>query len=345
MESNGFVANTLLTLALFAGMGTGCSNDGAAPGDPTDPSALGLAVAVRTDPATFQQTGEFTLELIPSTPLGVSLVDKTWSISTTISSSDAISPSLISQEVQPPDTTSVSAALLIDNSASMRTNDPDRRRVEAAQLVWNSVLAQPMAQASLLYFGLGTNPPTPGFTATRLLRNWTSEQVSLVKPLDTLHVGGGSQIYTSVLDVVRWIDTTTAPNRHRAIVLLTDGILHLETDASASAALAAAQAAHVSIFPVGLGPASDRSDQTNLEAVGLLQELANGSQGIYAGAATPERLSSTLVSLAGSISATTLIARFKLVPIPPTGTQVAGTVKLTNEQLGDAQGTWSFVAP
>ncbi|HEV2083617.1 MAG TPA: hypothetical protein VGR09_00930, partial [Gemmatimonadales bacterium] len=70
-----------------------------------------------------------------------------------------------------------------------------------------------------------------------------------------------------------------------------------------------------------------------------------GSGGLYAGAATPERLSSTLLSMTAWSSTGVLLATFKLSPIPPSGTRVTGNVQLQNQALGKAQGGWSFIAP
>jgi hypothetical protein len=76
-----------------------------------------------------------------------------------------------------------------------------------------------------------------------------------------------------------------------------------------------------------------------------LQELANGTGGLYAGAATPEQLSSTLLSLTSPGSAGALHARFRVSPVPPSGSQVTGVVRLTNVVRGTVRGGWSFTAP
>ncbi len=323
----------------------GCGKDTVAPGDPGDPDALGLAVAVRVDRSTFQRTGEFTLELIPSTRQGLSLIAEPWEISTSISAPSGLVPALLFQQLQPSDSAPFDVALLIDNSQSMLTNDPDRQRIAAAQLSWETVLSQPGGRVSLLYLGIGGLSPTPGLTATGLLQSWTTDPVALSGKLDTLQPGRGSQIYSSALEVSHWIDSTTAADRHRVLLLLTDGELNREQGAGAAAVVAAAQQARVSIGTLGLGPASDRSTKTDPNAVALLQELANSTGGLYAGAATPERLSPALLSLTASNTVGVLLARFKLEPVPPPGTQVTGTVKLEHQGLGTAQGLWSFDAP
>ncbi len=345
MRSYGLLARWL-PAAWVVALGTGCGTDGTAPDDVGDPDALGLAVAVRIDTSTFHQTGELTLELIPSTPKGVSLVSEPWAISAVVTAPAGHTPELLSQSLLPPDTTPYSVALLVDNSASMLSSDPDRLRADAAELVWTTLLVrQPRTQLALLHFGVGGVSVTPGLSATGLLRTWTSDPSALSGVLDSLPVGTGSQIYSSALEVVQWIDTTTAVDRPRAILLLTDGKLNREGGATEAEVLAAAQRSRVSIGTVGLGPASDRSTDSDPEAVALLRELANGTGGLYAGAATPERLSSTLLSLTASGASGVLRARFRLSPVPAGGAGVNGRVVLVNDRLGTAQGPWSFVTP
>lgn len=336
---------TDITILLTGALVVSCSNDTTDPNDPDNPDALGLAVAVRTDPSTFQQTGEFVLELIPSTRQGQSLVTEQWAITSTLTAPAGLSPAFVSQQIRPPDTTPADVALLVDNSESMLENDPDRLRVTAAELVWNTLLGQQPGQVSLLYFGFGPLAPTLGFSATRLLQSWTSDPSALTGILDTLQVGTSSRIYSSALDVVEWFDTTTSPDHRRVLLLMTDGKLNREGGATVTEVLASAQRAHVNIGTVGLGPASDRGPTSEAEAVTLLQELANGSGGLYAGAATPERLSSTLLSLTAWSSTGVLVSTFRLSPIPAAGTQVTGTVELDNQTFGKAQGPWSFIAP
>jgi hypothetical protein len=321
-----------------------CASESTGPDDPPDSPDLGLAIAVRTDRATFQQTGEFVLELIPNTTQGQSLVAEPWNISNTVTKPSSVFPDFLSQNVTAPDTAPPSLALLVDNSSSMSTNDPESLRIAAATLLWETVLQErPNGQVSLLYFGV-RDSPSPGFSATALLRNWTSDPADLAGALDTLSSGSGSQIYSSTLEVTRWIDSTTPEDARRVLLLLTDGQLNRETNTSVEV-LEAARQAGVSIGTVALGPASDRSDDPDPEAVALLQDLANGSGGLYSGAATPERLSSTLLSLTSPGSVGALRARFRLSPVPGAGSQITGTVRLANESHGSVSGGWSFTAP
>lgn len=322
----------------------GCGDGATAPEDPDDPN-LGLAIAVRVDEGEFRQSGEFSLDLIPTTSDGQSLVAEPWNILTTVMAPAQITPALRAQSVLPVDTAPPRVALLVDNSTSMATNDPQNLRVAAAEMLWDHLFSErPTAEAALLHFGL-RQPPTPGFTTVGLLQTWSTDPAELSGILDTLTRGPGSQIYTAALEAINWIDSTTPGHARRVLLLLTDGQLNREPATSATPVFEAAHRANVSIGTVALGPASDKSPNSDPAAVMLLQELANGTGGLYAGTATAEELSSTLVALTASSSDGVLRATLQLSPIPAPGSQVSGRVRLENPQHGAAAGTWSFVAP
>ena len=131
-------ALAVLGAALLALPVLACGDDnGLDPNDPNNPDALGLAVGVRLDPATFQSNGEFELLLIPSTPNGRALVNESWSTTTTIELPGGLTASLLSQGVEAPDGRPYALAVDIDNSPSMIANDPDNERKTAAHdLAW-----------------------------------------------------------------------------------------------------------------------------------------------------------------------------------------------------------------
>ena len=69
---------------LAAVLVTGCKKDSTGPGggggDGDGSSTLNLAIAVRVNPDTLRATGDFFLELIPSSTSGELLVDRPWTI-------------------------------------------------------------------------------------------------------------------------------------------------------------------------------------------------------------------------------------------------------------------------
>lgn len=339
-------ALTFLLLALA------CSEDGGLdPNDPDNPNALGLAVGVRVDPATFPATGEFVLELVPSTPQGQSLVNEAWEITTSITSPSGGAATLLSQEVSLPDSRSFSIAIDIDNTGSMSRNDPEELRLDAASFFAGDFLALD-AENRLSLFEVGptttTDPPqTPGFPGTRFVLDWTSTTATIQGAIADLSAYpdqvGGSKIYRSLERITTWIDTTTSlATERRGILLITDG-RPADGDVS-DEFFAAAAATETVVHTVGLGPGSDRGGDTDPLAVQELQTIANTTGGLYVGAATPERLASLLQALATSTTGGVILARFQIQPAPAAGTVVSGVVRLENER-GVAQAAWSFIAP
>lgn len=335
----------LLSLPVLA-----CSDDGGLdPNDPDNPSALGLAVGVRLDPATFQSTGEFSLELIPSNAQGQSLVNEQWTITTSIETPSGPSASLLSQMVEVGDGRPFAMAVDIDNSPSMVANDPDNERKDAAQFLGTSLLAENAStRLSIFEFGAGptsTPPETAGFPGTRLVQDWTSSSATYTAGLNGLatYPQGGSRVYRSLTEITKWIDSTTnVATEKRGIVVVTDGIP--DDTAIRNELFAETAPSETRIYTVGLGPGSDRGGETDPAAVQELQLIANTTGGLYVGAATPERLTSLLQALASSSTDGVIVARFQLSSIPAPGTTVSGRVRMEGA-FGIAQAPWTFLAP
>ena len=341
-----------IALVLALALAGGCGDDGGLdPNDPDNPNALGLAVGVRVDPATFPTTGEFILELVPSTAQGQSLVTEAWETTAGLGAPAAVVATLLSQELSTPDTRPFSVALDIDNTGSMSRNDPDAQRLDAAGMFAQAFIPQTAGnRLSLFEIGPTTTsdpPQTPGFPGSRFVTDWTSSAAAIEAAAGALSAYpdavGGSRIYRSIEEITDWIDSTTsAVDERRAIIVLTDG--RPSDEDLREGVFANALAAQVRVYTVGIGPGSDRGGDTDPVAVQELQLIANRTGGLYVGAATPERISALLEAFATSTSQGVILARFRLDPIPAPGLTVSGTVRMENDR-GVAQAPWSFVAP
>ena len=236
--------------------------------------------------------------------------------------------------------TEVRAAILIDDSGSMSDSDPNLLRAAAARLFWETLLpASTGNQVALLDFGPGS---TTGFRDTRLLQSWTGSAGSLVTALGVIGARGETPLYESVIETSKWISTTTTSDQKRMILLLTDG----EPTGSATrlSAINAAKAAGVTIHGVGLGPASDKSTAATPAAVAAVREVAEQTGGVYAAATDAIALAPIFKILATVSSKGQLIGRFRISPVPPTGTNVRGTVSVTSGGLVETA-SFSFRAP
>jgi VWA domain-containing protein len=320
--------STILLLA-------GCSEAG---GPNPEPEPLDLGVRVVVDSAGFRSEGAFALDLVPADRQGTSFVTEDWAISTTLSVPASVPLVTVSQEVQPPDTHAVAAAILIDNSGSMRFSDPDRERAAAAQRFWTDILAaRPSSMAALLDFGRGDAEPTAGFDRTALLAGFTSDPGVLDATLDQIQAvpGGNTPLYSSAREVIAWMDTTTPGSVQRTLVVITDG--EPSDDQFADSLFAIASEKQVRIFAVGIGAAAET------EAT-VVRELATRTGGIYGAAESTTELQAILRTLAKSASPSRLLLHLRLDPAPASGTKVQGTVTITGER-GTATAPWLFVAP
>lgn len=317
----------------------GC--EGGGPSDPPDP--LHLAVAVRVDSASFRSTGDFWLELVPADRSGTTYLADAWTISTSLIAPSTIVAATLDEGVEPSDSEPVAAAILIDDSGSMRSSDPERIRASAAQRFWRDILpGRPGNVVALLDFGRGGVTPTPGFERTNLLAGFTSDQNALDAALDQIQAvpGGATPLYQAGLEVVKWIDTTTPRTYQRTLVVITDGA---PSDESVAQELYGAAASYgVRVFAVGLGAAAE-DDPPGEEALRLL-ELASRTGGIYGAAEPPEELHAVLHSLSQSASPERLLVHLQLSPLPARGTMISGTVALSGFR-GNVAAEWSFAAP
>jgi hypothetical protein len=333
----------LVALAVLAPLA--CSDStGPDPYDPTDVNALGLAVGVRMDSAAVRDNGEFALELIPSTPEGASLVNEAWT--TTVKLSGPYTATLQSQTLQIPDLRPFAAAVSLDGSASMLYNDPDFKRKDAARLFAETILGEnPASRLSLFEFATQASYVTPGWVRVWLMQDWTTSLASFDTALAGMLTpnGTGTPLYATNSSIIRWMDTTTsAAGERRALLLLTDGLA--EDPLVRDSLFDVAMRTGTVIYTVGIGAGSDRSANSDPAAVVELQGIADATGGLYAGAATPDRLSGIFQAFATTITESTILASLVISPIPPSGTVISGTVRMENSR-GIAQASFSFVVP
>jgi hypothetical protein len=310
------------------------------PQRPEAPDSLILGVAVLVDSAKFQSQGAFVLDLVPSDRSGQTYISDEWEITAHLTSTSSVTTT--SQSLVPPDSQPVAAAILIDDSGSMRDSDPNRDRALAAQLFWREVLGSRLGNVvALLDFGRGDAVPSTGFEQASLLREFTSNVSELDAVLDRIQAVAGARtpLYQTGAEALAWIDSTAPRAARRSLVVITDG--QPSDPAFSDSLFSKAAAHHVPVFAVGLGPAANR-DLTST-ATALVLELATRTGGIYAGADSAVQLQPILRILAKSANPARLLLTVTLDPIPHPGATVAGTVDVSGVR-GAATAKWSFVA-
>ncbi|MCU0514361.1 MAG: VWA domain-containing protein, partial [Anaerolineae bacterium] len=173
------------------------------------------------------------------------------------------------------DDLSFAAVLVIDTSSSV-AGEPFRQIQEAARLFINSV---------------GANDPIAILTFASdvtLVQDYTTDKAALLNTIDTLSFGGETALYDAAVAGVQ--QAAAAPSPRRAVILLSDGAeFGGESTQARADGLAAAQAAGVPVYSIGLGFGTDRT---------YLEEIAAGSNARFYEAPAPAELSGIYSALA-----------------------------------------------
>jgi Ca-activated chloride channel homolog len=343
--------NRITSLALGVALVAAACGDSSGPSDAPIAALTVSGVSMNSD--AFRANGQFSLGLLATDATGQSILSNNATVTATLTNvqqgiaayyaagqSANYTLTTGSTQAQSPITNPTYAAILLDDSGSMSWNDPQRLRADAAKLFWEAVIpARSTNHVALLDFGAGS---TTGFTATRLLQDWTRDQSALEDKLPMIVNSGGTPLYTSLRETSEWMQATTASATNRVMLMLSDGV---PGDGSQRlSAIAAAQAANVTVHTVGLGEAADISSAANANAVETVREIAERTGGVYSAATNAAALGPIFNTLATVSSQGQLVTAFQISPVPPTGTRVSGTVSVT---IGGQTQTanWSFIAP
>ncbi|TMB95145.1 MAG: VWA domain-containing protein, partial [Chloroflexi bacterium] len=159
--------------------------------------------------------------------------------------------------------------LVFDTSGSMQGT-----AIEQARQAGKALVGQlgPTDQVAVLTFS----------NTVQLTRDFTSDHGALISAIDGIQATGDTALYDGVGAAVG--TATRAPAQRRAIVLLSDGqdfggVSHVDRAGS----LAAAAAAGIPFFAVGLGPSIDQA---------YLEDLTTGTHGQLLLAPSPQSLQS-----------------------------------------------------
>ncbi|MBM3663866.1 MAG: VWA domain-containing protein [Actinobacteria bacterium] len=144
---------------------------------------------------------------------------------------------------------------VLDSSGSMSSNDPNRLRISAAQQFTDQLLSQD--RAAVVDFDDNAT----------VLQQLTSDKAAVKAALNQIDADGGTDIGAGVSAANQMLASNGDPTRSRVMVLLTDG-----EGSYSDTYTAAAVAAGITIYTVGLGAAPDAA---------LLGRIATGTGGRY----------------------------------------------------------------
>jgi len=133
-----------------------------------------------------------------------------------------------------------------------------------------------------------TNPPSVNFNDTKFRAGFTGDTDSLETAIGEVSASGGTPMYSSLAEVLIYSDTTrSSANYQKAIVLLADG--QPNSTALRDSVCRDSQRKNSPIFGIGIGPASDLSENPSSGAVAEMREISSCSGGAYTGL-TPDSL-------------------------------------------------------
>lgn len=211
----------------------------------------------------------------------------------------------------------ISAILDIDQSGSMKTTDPGRKRVDAAKAFVNRTKEQDRV-AVMTFSGEGE-----GLRASTLLQDFTNDKALLGTAIDKVGQRLETPIWDSTLDTldVHADDPGGIAGASRVVVLFTDGQRRGGV-ANFDEALAAAQESGVKFFTIGLGAGAAQIDLTEL------QRLAEATGGTFANVDSADELDTLFEKVFNAIRASGVIT-LAISPTPPAGSLVTGTIEFT----------------
>ncbi|HEY0468737.1 MAG TPA: vWA domain-containing protein [Polyangiaceae bacterium] len=291
--------------------------------------------------------GGYGLTLLPKDAQGKVLLGQGLTVNITIDRPDGFTSVVRDTDCsEPPDDSGLSVGVIIDDSGSMSSSDPDLKRKDAA-VAFLDTLSDDDEVLLTDYGATGSNlrdlvcaaasasadclPSSAGFT---------DDKAALLAAVEGITASGGTPLYASCRQMVPLV--AARKGRKQAILLLSDG---QPSDSSLKADChAAAQAAGIPIFTVGLGPAAENETNSLASAVTVLREIATETSAAYASANDPKELTALFTAVAealtqGKCDSNALLNEYSKLTV---GTRVTGTVSVGDKQ---AKGTFEFVAP
>ena len=288
VNSNGPYVSFLLTVALLCVFVVGCDSSGSSGGEA---SVDRVAVTGTEVSPNFQSDGKFGVSATPLDGGGNGIISNNLSASVKIehnpaSSTKAHTDSIVA-EVDIDSTNEASGndlaiPIVLDGSGSMGSNDRQRLRVDGAKAFIDALDSgsAPFESAVFEFPGFSSNPD---FANTDVFAGFTNDIDSLKNGIEQAEAFGGTPMYSSLAEVLIYSeDERPNANYQKAIVLLADGRPNYSQTLRDSVCTDA-QRKNSPIFGIGLGPASDLSDNRDGDAIARMRDISSCSGGAYQG--------------------------------------------------------------
>jgi hypothetical protein len=345
-------SSVLYTSILTALAATACTVPSDDKGDPNVRVEKVLVVGTSVTSALYT-TGELGLTTVPKDGSDEAVLDNALDVRVRITSPAELVTTTVGTECTVPDPNkkSVSIGVIIDDSGSMGTSDPNEMRKSATVSFLNTLGADDKVLLTdygvtgshlrdLLCSSLQASGGT-GESCSPPKASFSADKAALVKATEQIMDSGGTPLFESCVEMMPLVDSVK--DGRRGVLLLSDG--KPNSDTKRDECHAAAKAAQIPVFTVGLGPAAEGDPSVDPDAVKVLRELANDTGGSYASANDPARLDNLFRNMGtalarGSCKTTAKVADAATKILP--GTKVTGEVSIGSK---GATATFELIAP
>ncbi|TYP92742.1 von Willebrand factor type A domain-containing protein [Fodinibius salinus] len=172
-------------------------------------------------------------------------------------------------------------SLDIDGSGSMSNNDPNRTRVQGAKDFVDE-FSQNASNFEISIFTYEGDPNRSFLSNSELLSEFSSNTSALKDSVDNVEASGGTPTYPSLLEVLEYSEQEKPhQSNERGIVLLSDG--YPNSTALRDSVCKVANNMDSPIYSIGLGPASDLSNNPDPDAVQEMRDISTCTGGSYSG--------------------------------------------------------------
>lgn len=172
--------------------------------------------------------------------------------------------------------------ILLDGSGSMGTSDPNEVRVDGANEFVNILDQRGPFESAILEFPGSSR--TPDLSETSLYAGFTGEVDSLRRATQKVMASGSTPMYASMAEVLAYSERERSKRDfQKGLVLLADGQPNESGAVTEDSVCVSANQKDAPIFAIGLGPASDLTDDSEPEAVRTMRSLARCTGGGYRG--------------------------------------------------------------
>ncbi|MBX3186213.1 MAG: VWA domain-containing protein [Labilithrix sp.] len=295
-------------------------------------------------------TGELGLTLVPKDASGEAVLAKNLDVKVVLTSHPEIGVEVSSTACTAPEAGKqhISVGVILDDSGSMGSNDPDVLRKKATIGFLDTLgnddkvlltdyghtgddLRDLVCESTNQSGNASCSPPKAMFSA---------DKPALARAAELISDGGGTPLYEACVQMVPLVDSVK--QGRRGILLLSDG--EPNGDEKRDACHAAAKAAQIPVFTVGLGPAAEGNPEVDDDAVKVLRELSTETGGSYASANDAAQLDQLFRNMGtalarGSCKTTTRITNASAIA---PGSKIRGEVTVGSK---GAKATFELVAP